>query len=356
MILDLADVEVLTLAARQVPFPSGVLHRWFPALPPRADIRWKYLRNQRALRRAVPVRPFNTPAVPLDRGEAEMVEGRMLPMSGIFWLLEDEQFRLDALRASSSDIAGSDAVLDVYAGDAISGAQRILQRVMLMQGESLSTGKIQIGSQSAPENRLQLPPIDWGIPTAHFFTAPILWNGSTPNILGQITTNGQVYTATNGGQAKPGVMLTSSRVLNTLVVDPELRSLFASLVGTPTGIGPAQVNQVLADRQLPRLVIDDTQVPDHTGTMRRQIPDNLVVFLPEDPALGGTAVGSTQWGLTQEARRLAQAQAISLENAPGIVAVPMQSENPVQDGTLVTGIGMPVMSDPGLVMTVQVLP
>lgn len=352
MILDLADVEALSVAARMVPFPTGVLHRWFPQAPPRMDIRWKYLKGDRAMRRAVPFRPFDTPAVPLDRGGAELVEGRMLPMSGIFWLLEDEQFKLDALRASSSDIAGSDAVLDVFATDTIAGAQRILQRVMLMQGEAVTTGKIQIGTQAAPENSLQLPTIDFGIPSTNTFVASTLWNAGSPNILGQMATHKQVYRAGTGGQVDPGVAIISTRILNTLVVDADLRALYASLVGTPSGIGEQQIQQTLVDRRLPRFIVDDTEVRDHTGVMRRQIPDNVVVYLPAE----GTAVGSTQWGQTQEGRKLAQARAISLQNSAGIIAVPMQVENPVQDGLLVTGIGMTPLEQPDLVMVVQVLP
>lgn len=350
MALDLADPEELSLLARGVPFPAGILHRWFPAVT-RRDHRYRFFKRDRALRRAVPVRPWDTPAVPLDRGDVEEVTGRMLPLSGISWLLEEEAQLLDAARAAGD----LDEITDVFDEDTIGGARRILQRIMIMQGEAASTGAISIGTQAAPENRLQLPPVDFGVPDGNVITAPTLFSEASPNILGQFQDFKRHFNAGTGGEVNVGVAIMSDRIFQTMTEDEGLRQLVASLAGTPLSIGPDQINDLFGKRQLPRIIIDDTAVPDHNGVMRRQIPDTNIVLLPEDPTQGGTAIGATQWGLTEEAKKLERAEAIDPGNAPGIVAVPMESENPVRTGVLVTGIAMPVITQPDLVMSVKVL-
>jgi hypothetical protein len=62
------------------PFPGGILHRWFPAKT-RRDHRYRFFKKDRSMRRAVPLRPWDTPAVPIERGQLEEVTGRMLPIS-----------------------------------------------------------------------------------------------------------------------------------------------------------------------------------------------------------------------------------------------------------------------------------
>lgn len=351
MALELTDPEELTVAARQIPFPAGILQQWLPSRT-RLDHRYKFRRTTRSLRRATPFRPWNTPAVPLDRGEMNEVTGRMLPNSGILWLDEENAQLLDAAQAAGDD----DAVAALFDDDLLILTRGILQRVMLAQGEAIWSGKVTVGTQAAPENRLQLGSVDFGIPAQHYFTAPTLWNGVTPDIFGQMDAHRTVYKTTTGGEVLPGVAIISTRILNVMLIDSVFRNLLGSLLGAPPSVGVSQLRTLLADRELPRLIVDDTMVPDHTGTMRRLIPDNRVVYLPEAPGQpGGQAVGQTQWGTTEEAKKLVRAQAIGAENAPGLVAVPMQSENPVHTGTLVTGIVMPVVTDPDLIMSVQVL-
>ncbi|MFI1197703.1 major capsid protein [Micromonospora sp. NPDC020750] len=351
MALELTDPEELTLAARQIPFPAGILQRWLPSVT-RRDHRYLFRRSARSLRRAIPFRPWNTPAVPMDRGEMTEVTGRMLPLSGILWLLEEDSQLLDAARAAGNE----DAIAEVFDQDLLTLTRGALQRIMLAQGEAIWSGKVTVGTPTAPENRLQLGSVDFGIPAQHYFTAGTLWNAGSPDILGQLDTYKTVFKTTTGSEVMPGVMITSTRVLNVMLKDSDLRNIFGTLLGAPPSIGAGSVRQALTDRELPRLIIDDTMVPDHTGVMRRQIPDDRIVYLPEEPGNeGGMPVGQTQWGTTEEAKKLVRAQALGEENAPGLVAVAMESENPVHTGTMVAGIAMPVVTDPDLIMSVKVL-
>jgi hypothetical protein len=351
MALELTDPEELTVAARQIPFPAGILHQWLPSRT-RLDHRYRFRRSTRSLRRATPFRPWNTPAVPLDRGDMYEVTGRMLPNSGILWLDEENAQLLDAAQAAGDE----DAIAALFDDDLLTLTRGTLQRVMLAQGEAISSGKVTVGTQAAPENRLQLGSVDFGIPAQHYFTASTLWNGVTPDIFGQMDLHKTTYKTTTGNEVLPGVAIISTRILNVMLKDSDFRNVFGSLLGAPPSISVASVRQALSDRELPRLIVDDTMVPDHLGVMRRQIPDDRIVYLPEVPGQpGGQAVGQTQWGTTEEAKHLVRAQALAQENAPGLVAVPMQSENPVHRGTLVAGIVMPVVTDPDLIMSVKVL-
>ena len=351
MALELTDPEELTLAARQIPFPAGIVQRWLPAVT-RRDHRYLYRRSARSLRRAIPFRPWNTPAVPMDRGEMQEVTGRMLPLSGILWLLEEDSQLLDAARAAGDE----DAIAEVFDQDLLTLTRGALQRIMLAQGEAIAHGRVTVGTPAAPENRLQLGAVDFGIPSQHYFTASTLWSAGSPDIFGQIDFHKSIYKTTTGGEVLPGVTVISTRILNAMLVDPSIRALLGSLLGAPPSVGVAQLRQLLTDRELPRLIVDDTMVPDHTGKMTRVLPDDRIVYLPEEPGNeGGMPVGQTQWGTTEEAKKLVRAQALGEDNAPGLVAVAMETENPVHTGTMIAGIAMPVVTDADLIMSVKVL-
>lgn len=351
MLLGVGDVEELSLVARGIPFPAGVLHQWLPPQT-RRDHRYRYLVRNRSQQRAAAVRAWDTPAIPTDRGAVEEKTGRMFPLSLIRWLLEEESQLLDVARSSDD----ADLIGDIFGQDVVQQARQILQRLMLMQGEAISFGTVTVGTQAAPENGLQLGSVDFGVSElGNVFTAPTLFDNATPGILGQFAAFKQQYNTGTGTEVSPGVALISTRILNVLLSDDELRTFAGSILGTPTSIGVNQLNQIMSDRQLPRLIVDDTAVPDWRGVMTRQIPDDRMILLPESPANGGMRVGATQWGLTEEAKKLVRAQELSEANAPGLVAVPMEEENPVHTGTLVTGIAMPVIEEPDLVMSVKVL-
>lgn len=351
MALELTDPEELTLAARQIPFPAGVIQRWFRT-EQRRDHRYLFRRSTRSLRRAIPFRPWNTPAVPLDRGDMYEITGRMLPLSGILWLLEEDAQLLDAARAAGDE----DAIAQLFDQDLLTLTRGALQRIMLAMGELAWSGKVTVGTQAAPENRLQLGSVDFGLPAQNYTTAGTLWNGVTPDIFGQLDALNTTYKTTTGQEVSPGVYIISTRIKNVLLKDSDFRNLLGSLLGAPPSIGTNSLRQLFADRELPRIIVDDTMVPDHTGVMRRQIPDDRIIILPEEPGNdGGMYVGLNQWGTTEEAKKLVRAQALGEENAPGLVAVAMESENPVHTGTMVAGIAMPGLTDPDLVMSVKVL-
>jgi hypothetical protein len=350
-IFEVADPQAMTLAAREIPFPAGILDRWLPSAQ-RRDHRYRFFRRDRALRRAAPFRGWDTPAVPIERGAAEEITGRMLPVSVILWLLEEESQLLDAARAAGD----ADAALDAYANDVREVVRRILQRVMLAQGEAVAHGRVTIGTEAAPENQLQLGTVEFGIPAGHYFTAGGLFNDPTADILGQFTEWQQTYRATTGNEVTPGVMVASTAIANRLAANEGFTNAYATAFGRPPSVGVAEINELLARRQLPRLIIDDTAVPNHAGVMTRQIPADRLVLLPEDPANGGRAIGQTQWGLTEEQKKLERAEVFDAGTSPGLVVVPMESENPVRTGTLGTGIVMPVVTEPDLVMSVKVLP
>lgn len=350
MALDLVDVEALTLAAREIPFPAGILDRWLPPAQ-RLDHRYRFFKRDRSMRRAAPRRAWDTPATPVERGTVEEVTGRMLPSSTIVPLLEEEAQLLDAARAADN----ADEIEALFDNDVVAVTRPILQTVMLSQGEAISAGTVTVGTQVTPENQLQLGAVDFGLPSAHYFTAPTLWSDTAnADVLGQIATDVQTYVTTTGQEVRPGVMIGSTAILNNMLANAALRAVFGSTLGTPATIGINQLNAILQERQLPRFIVDDTAVPDWRGVMTRQIPEDRVIFLPEEPALGGIAVGRTQWGTTEEAKKLVRAQAIDAANAPGLVVVPMESENPVQTATLGTGIYMPVVTEPDLIMSVKV--
>jgi hypothetical protein len=343
-LLEATDPAVLTTLARALPPPSGILHTWLPQVT-RNDHRYRFFRSDRSAKRAAPVRPWNTPAVPLERGGTEEVTGRMLPMSVIMWLLEEESQLLDAARASGDDAR----IAAIFGKDVVTIVRAIQHRIMIMQGEAISAGQVTIGTAAQPENSLQLGAQTFGVDALS--TAGVLWSAATPGILAQITNLTRAYSARTGGEVKARVQIWSPEIMAVAVQDPEFRALFGTMVGTPSAIGEDQVNELFAKLKLPEIVVDDTEVVDQFGVSKRLIPPNQIVLLPDR----SIPVGQTQFGVTEEAKKLARAQVLAPENMAGFVIVPMESENPVHTGTLGSAIAFPVVTEPDLITNHRVI-
>jgi hypothetical protein len=144
----------------------------------------------------------------------------------------------------------------------------------------------------------------------------------------------------------------SRRVLNLMLQNTELRSLAASLSGTPSLITRSTVDAALAAYGLPPIVKVYDTVVDVDGTSTRTIPDDRVIFVPPNIA----DLGYTAWGVSATALELVNSNAVdfSFSEAPGIVGVVEKIGPPYREFVFLDAVGMPVLSNAKLLMVADV--
>jgi hypothetical protein len=158
----------------------------------------------------------------------------------------------------------------------------------------------------------------------------------------------ETYVATNG--VAPGSILTSTRVISNLLRNAEIRTLAGSLSGTPALVTPETVSAVFSAFGLPPMQTYDTQVRV-AGVATKVIADDRLIFLP--PA--GEPLGNTFYGITAEALELREAGQIVSTQMPGVTAVVDKTFDPVATWTKASAIALPVLANPSLILTADVL-
>lgn len=338
IVTDVVDLAQLTAVVRALEFPEFSLARFLPTVT-REDIRYRIVRTQRQTRRVAPYRAFDAESPIGARPGVESRTGALPPISEKLPLTEGEQLELDALYRNMDA-----ALVRQLFDDAATEARRVAGRFELARGEVLSTGTITIS-----ENGLDLDTIEFGVPDEHFLTVDESHlTDFTADVLGDLSDAVELYVDTNG--FRPGAILTRSAVRRAWGRNEPFRQLAGSILGTPSRVSTSQVNAVFEEYDLPPITTYDRKAVGTDGVEVPIIPDGLVIFLPPE----GERLGNTQLGVTAEARRLAQARAISHEDLAGMTAVTMVSDDPVTMWTKVAALGLPVLDNPDALMVMDV--
>ena len=344
-IYDLVDVAELTFTAREI-LERETDNRLRAFLPYRevADIDYRFVRAQRA-NRAASIRAFDTPAQRGRRPGATETRGSLPSISEILDLTESETLRLRRLAGTPV----GQAIRDNIFGDAALTAQAVANRLELLRGEVLSTGRIAIDEGGV------VAEIDYQVPQDLVVSAPIGWDvladaDPVTDLFGWL----EAYN--DAGNDGAGVLVTSTRVRGLMLRSPVLREL-ARGPGSATSIVTVdELNRILQAHGLPLVWTYDRKVEDADGVEHRVIPEGKVIFLPGD---GDQArrLGETQMGVTEEAVAAAESSQVQLtaDDAPGLMVVPLRQDHPPLTATLATCIGLPVLSDPSRVLIADVL-
>lgn len=343
IIYDLVPPESLTSFIREVPHESNQILNQF--LPDRQinDIE-ATIEEMTKVNRAATFRTYDA-ETPI--GERDTLTRRrvLLPPLGQKLVVgEYERIQLERLRTGGTSTGAM--VQQIY-DDAVINTNAVRVRMELARGDVLTDGRFTL----AGENDLRLE-TDWGVPEDNFVAASIPWSDqSNATILEDLNDWVDQYNEVNG--EVPGTMLMSRRTVGNILRSAEMRQLISSLAGTPSIATRAQMNAVLDAHTLPQIREYDSRF-EVNGTTTRPIPQDLVILLPSNPA----SLGYTAWGITAEALELAGSPNPSLDftNAPGLVGVVMRDGDPVRTWTKVTGVGMPVFTDPRRLMVANVEP
>lgn len=163
----------------------------------------------------------------------------------------------------------------------------IAEGVEIARGVVIATGKATIDQDNYKSAD------DFGRDPGFTTTASKLWSASDSDPISYLRSLVDLYADKNG--ERPGVMLTSTSVMNVLQAHPKLaaKTVDGSLVAATI----PEVNARLAGYGLPEVRIYDRRVNDGTGTGKPVLPVDRVFLLPApvDPN-GMNSLGATVWG------------------------------------------------------------
>jgi hypothetical protein len=278
-----------------------------------------------------------------ERDTSTTKQVKLPPLSTSISMGELERLQLEFARTGGTNTA---AIVDAIYDDATNLTREVQARMEQARGDVLTDGKFTL----AGEGGLVME-ADYGVPGGHIVAPGTPWSTvATATIIANETTWIDTYVATNG--FAPGGQVVSRRILNYMLQNAEIRTLAASLAGTPGLVTRPALDGALAAFGLPPIVlVYDTQV-DVDGVSTRTIPDDRVIFVPPNIA----DLGYTAWGVSATSLELVNAAQtdLSFEDAPGIVGVVEKSGPPYREFTFVDAVGMPVLANPKLLMIADV--
>lgn len=342
---DFIEPAVLTGFVREVPTPAAlVLNQILPDQQIN-DIEAAMDQVTRT-NRAAQFRAWDSETPIGQRDTFQRSKVKLPPLGQKTVIGEQERLMLERIR-TGGDNRG--AYVEAIYADAETNTKAVLNRMELARGDVLSDGKFTL----TDENGLTLE-ADFAIPGEHLVSASTVWSDlDDSNPLGELKTWVDLYVETNG--ERPGRMIMSNTVINNLLLNDEIRALFhtgGALAGSPNLITQAQLNQVLTAYGLPEIWEYNTQI-NVNGSNTRVIGTDKVIFVPSSPA----DLGFTAWGITAEALELAAGQnpSLAFQDLPGLVGVIMKEGDPVRVWTKVGAVGMPIITNPRLLLVADVL-
>lgn len=276
-----------------------------------------------------------------DAGVTKQV--KLPPLSTSLSMGELERLQLEFSRNAGGDPA---EVSTAIYNDSTNLTREVQARMEQARGDVLTDGKFTL----AGEGGLFLE-ADYGVPAGHIVAPGTLWTTvATATIIANLTTWVDTYVATNG--FAPGGIVTSRRVVNLMLQNAEIRTLAASMSGTPSLVRRTTLDDALEAFGLPPIVKVYDTVVDVDGVSTRTIPDDRVIFVPPNIA----DLGYTAWGVSATALELVNSAAVdfSFQEAAGIVGVVEKIGPPYREFVFVDAVGMPVLQNARLLMVADV--
>ncbi|ROR91764.1 major capsid protein [Nocardioides aurantiacus] len=323
--------DALTTFVREVPSPADQVLNTI--LPDRVLNRNTVdLSELTRTNRTARFRAFDARLHVSERDTVATKQVKLPPLSSSVSVGEFERLQLEFARLGGTNQA---AIVDAIYDDATNLTREVRARMEQARGDVLTDGKFTL----AGEGNLTME-ADFGVPANHIVAPATLWsNVASATIIANLTDWVNVYVATNG--SRPTGMIVSTRAMNYMLQNAEIRSLAASLAGAPGLVTRPALDAALAAFGLPPVsLVYDSNV-DVDGVSTKVIPDDRVILFGEN-------VGYTAWGITATALELVGAAEtdLSFADAPGIVGVVIKEGPPFRQFSYVDAVGMPVLENP----------
>lgn len=281
-------------------------------------------------------RSWDTPARMTDRPGTFYIEGSLGPVSRQIPLGEEEHLRARSLLNRTND-----PIIQAIYQDATRMTRAVQGRIEVARGDLIDDGAVTIS-----ENGLTLS-ADFGRSVDMSKTAATVWTNPAATIITELLAWVQAYEDLNG--TTPDHMLCPKTRIGSFALNDEFRAYAAAFGTTPARINRQTIDNILAAEGLPSIRTYDTVVRKD-GTVTRVLPVDKVYLMPSS----SEPLGNTFYGPTAEALLLAEGGHIEMSAVPGIVAVVTRTEHPVQTFTVGTGVALPAMPNPDLVLDADV--
>jgi hypothetical protein len=331
--------DALTAFVREVPSPADQVLNLI--LPDRVLNRNTVdLSELTRTNRTARFRAFDARLHVSERDTVTTKQVKLPPLSSSVSVGEFERLQLEFARLGGTN---QGAIVDAIYDDATNLTREVRARMEQARGDVLTDGKFTL----AGEGNLTME-ADFGVPGNHIVAPGTLWSTvATATVIANLTDWVNVYVATNG--SRPTGMIVSTRVMNFMLQNAEIRSLAASLAGAPGLVTRPALDATLAAFGLPPItLVYDSQV-DVDGVTTKVIPDDRVIMFGEN-------IGYTAWGITATALELVGAAEVDLSfaDAPGIVGVVIKEGPPFRQFSYVDAVGMPVLENPRRLLVADV--
>lgn len=338
-IRDLIDPAELVNVVRRLTFPRFTLANYFPRSNVEA-INYSYLRENADALETASVRAWDAEASIGRRAGLTRVMGELPPISQKIPLTEGDRLMLEELRRTSGE---QSRLVDGVFADAARMVRAVEARIELARGDALVDGVVTI-----TDGDLSFT-IDYGVPAGHKVVAAATWANPATDILGHINSWVETYVDTNG--APPERAIASRKVIGYMLMNNGIQAL-ASGAAVPSMLTIEQVNTIFSAIGLPTVEAYDVQVTPPEGAKQRVIPNDRFIMLPGDDE----RIGATQYGTTVEALELASEGLLQPSDVPGVVAVTWKTTDPVHIWTKGAAIALPLIVNPDLLFTADVIP
>lgn len=291
------------------------------------DLNYRFTKGGGGLAAAASFRAYDAEPRFGKREGISRVSGELPPIGQQYMLGEYDNLRL---RNANEEIR------NLLLRDGARIARAIDTRFEFGRGQALEEGKVVLNEDGVQAT------VDFGRSAAHSVAPAVLWSDLTNSVpIDNLQTWRDVYVDTNG--QPPGVIMTSTRVVNYLVRNAQVRAHALPVGSTITQVRRSDLDAILTDFGLPSIRIFDARAIDQAGVSRRVINDDKLLFLPPD----GTELGATLWGTTLEAQE--PQYGIAPADHPGVVVGAFkQSTTPIRVFTIGSAIGIPILADPDL--------
>lgn len=339
LVLDLADPQELVGYVRGVQIEEErnrfVLAQFLPNVNI-DEIEWRITTGSFQMPDAAKIRAWDTESPIGGRQGLQRLMGELPPISKKMRLGEEERLRKRALERGNNS-----QLVDAIYNDAENLTKGVLARVEMLRGEVLQKGTITINENGVVQT------IDFGRAAGNTTAAATKWD-STGDPIADLRAWVQAYIDLNG--VTPAFILTSTKVISAMLLNAAVRGMVNVGLGAPSIVTIQTVQAILQSFGLPPLVPYDTQVRVD-GTLTKVISEKNIILMPPSTE----PLGSTFFGTTAESLELQEAQAIAGADAPGLVATVHKLDDPVSIWTKVAGIALPVLANPDLTFSAQVL-
>lgn len=307
---------------------QGTLARWLPNTAV-ADVVVRTIVGSDGSGELAQYRSFDAETPIGSGGKGERKTFDLIPLG-----LKERVSEYDQLRARGSD--GAALILGGVEKATVRVVRAIVNRLELARGEAIEDGQLAIDENGVTQT------VNFGrVSGDSEDSAGTMWsvtNSATPiaDLIGWCDD----YAALNNGAA-PGSIVVSRRVLAALQRVEEIRSLVATVAGTPSIVSVDILNATLSAYGIPPLVVYDRKVGGVSV-----LSNHKVYLLPEpvDPNSGSNILGATFHGPTLEASE--PDYGIGVSEQPGIAVGTWKTKDPIAAWVHSNAVAMPILVNP----------